>query len=92
MTKEQLIKFVKNEFYSGNSVLVCPMGSGGFGSFLVNDIDFADYLESLDFAGVVNPFYYLSKSNYFDCELPTYQFDGFFGFHIQIQISKYYDI
>lgn len=90
MTKEEVIELVRNELFSGSSILVCPMGSGGFGSFLVNDIDFADYLESLNFAGEVFPS--LSKSNFFDCDFPTYQFYGLLGFYIQIQISKYYDI
>lgn len=92
MTKEQVINSVRNELYLGSSVLVCPMGTGGFGSFLVNDIDFADYLNCLNYAGEVNPYYYMSKSIFFDNELPTYQFDGLLGFHIQIQISDYYDI
>lgn len=91
MTKEQVIKLIRNELYSG-SVLVCPMGTGGFGAFLVSDIDFADFLQRLHFAGEVNPYYYMSKSIFFDPELPTYQFDGLLGFHLQIQVTEYYAI
>ena len=85
MTKKQVINFVKSELECGNSILVATLGNGGAGEDMVRNIDFAEFLESLDFAGEVEPADDIAHSKCYDPEWRTYQFNGGNGFCLQIQ-------
>lgn len=85
MTKEQVINFVKGELNSGNSILIATLGNGGAGEDMVRNIDFAEFLESLDFAGEVEPADDIAHSKCYDPGWRTYQFNGGNGFYVQIQ-------
>lgn len=85
MTKKQVIDFVKKELESGNSILFATLGNGGAGEGLVSDAGFAEYLESLEYAGMVEPSADIIESPYYDPAWPTYQFNGDNGYYIQLQ-------
>lgn len=85
MTKKQVIDFVKSELECGNCILAAALGSGGAGAYLVGNYDFAEYLESLDFAGEVDPADDITSSILYDPASRTYQFNGVNGSFIQIQ-------
>lgn len=85
MTKKQVISFVKSELECGNSILIATMGNGGAGENMVKDIDFAEYLESLNFAGMVEPSADIAESANYDTTWHTYQFNGGNGFCLQLQ-------
>ena len=85
MTKEQVINFVQDELSSGNGILIATMGNGGAGESLASDAGFAGYLESLEFAGEVEPCADIAESACYDPAWPTYQFNGANGFFVQIQ-------
>ena len=85
MTKEQVISFVKNELECGNSILVASLGNGGAGENLVSDAGFPEYLESLEFVGMVEPSADIVESANYDSTWHTYQFNGDNGFYIQLQ-------
>ena len=85
MTKEQVINFIKSELECGNSILVATLGTGGAGEDIVNNIDFAEFLKSLDFVGEVEPSADIAESANYDTAWRTYQFNGTNGFYIQIQ-------
>ena len=52
---------------------------------MVRNIDFAEFLESLDFAGEVEPADDIAHSKCYDPGWRTYQFNGGNGFCLQIQ-------
>ena len=85
MTKEQIINFVKGELECGNSILVATLGNGGAGEDIVNNIDFAEFLKSLDFVGEVEPSADIVESANYDSTWRTYQFNGENGFVLQLQ-------
>ena len=84
MTKEQVISFVKNELECGNSVLASTAGRGGAGIGLVSNPNFPNYLESLEFVGIVEPSADIVESPYYDSTCHTYQFEGDNGLHLQL--------
>ena len=85
MTKEQVISFVKNELECGNSILAASLGNGGAGEDMVNNIDFVEELEALEFAGEVEPADDIAQSKHYEPEWRTYQFNGDKGFYLQLQ-------
>ena len=85
MTKEQIINFVKSELECGNSILVATLGNGGAGDGLISDAGFPEYLESLEFVGMVEPSADIAESANYDTTWRTYQFNGTNGFYVQIQ-------
>ena len=85
MTKKQVIDFVKSELECGNSILVATLGNGGAGGILVSNPEFPRFLESLEFAGLIEPSADIIESPYYDPTCHTYQFNGDNGFYIQLQ-------
>ena len=85
MTKAQVINFVKSELECGCSVLAATLGNGGSGYILVTHPDFPEYLEGLEYVGIVEPSNDIIQSAYYDPSWPTYQFNGVNGFFVQIQ-------
>lgn len=85
MTKKQVIAFVRSELECGNCILAASLGNGGAGAGLVCSIGFTEYLESLDFAGEVDPCDDITSSIFYDPASRTYQFNGDGGAYIQIQ-------
>ena len=85
MTKKQVINFVKSELECGNSILVATLGNGGAGEGLVSDAGFPEYLESLEFVGMVEPSADIVESANYDSTWRTYQFNGENGFVLQLQ-------
>ena len=85
MTKKQVVDFVRSELECGCSVLAATLGNGGSGYILVANPDFPEYLENLEFVGIVEPSNDIIQSAYYDPSWPTYQFNGANGFFVQIQ-------
>lgn len=85
MTKKQVIDFVRSELECGNSVLAATLGNGGAGIGLVSNPNFPNFLEHLEFAGLVEPVDDIIASPCYDPYWPTFQFNGANGFFIQIQ-------
>ena len=85
MTKAQVINFVKSELECGCSVLAATLGNGGSGIILVSNLGFPEYLENLEFMGMVEPSSDIIQSAYYDPSWQTYQFNGSNGFCVQIQ-------
>ena len=85
MTKKQVIDFVKSELECGNSVVAATLGNGGAGIGLVSNPNFPNFLEHLEFEGLVEPCDDIIASPCYDPYWPTYQFNGANGFFIQIQ-------
>ena len=85
MTKAKVINFVKSELECGCSVLAATLGNGGSGIVLVSNLDFPEYLENLEFMGIVEPSNDIIQSAYYDPSWQTYQFNGANGFFVQIQ-------
>ena len=85
MTKKQVVDFVRSELECGCSVLAATLGNGGSGYILVTNPEFPEYLENLEFVGIVEPSNDIIQSAYYDPSWPTYQFNGANGFCVQIQ-------